>query len=287
MILIKNRLSAGFFSNFNAVIGWYWYSMKTNTPMHVQWNGLVDQNIFESFFIQKHEYDNHIFESDSFYQFSQFYTDLIKNEFKNDISQEFYNKYENGWYLCKGKVYTDPDFQKLRNLYNYIYTTNLKIKSEKLQPFNIPENTLGINYRFIDMYFFNEAPDFSEPLKNHISLDDYHKLYLEQIEKTMEEGKYNNIYLASSQRIFFELCLNKFKDKLLYLPMERLNEGLWQQCRNVSLEKEYTDILTDVFNLSKCRHLLISPSNIAFGLLYINPNINYTVFDFLKNLHTQ
>ena len=58
--------------------------------------------------------------SDSFYQFSQFYTDLIKNEFKNDISQEFYNKYENGWYLCKGKVYTDPDFQKLRNLYNVL-----------------------------------------------------------------------------------------------------------------------------------------------------------------------
>lgn len=287
MILIKNRLSAGFFSNLNAVIGWYWYSIKTGIPVYIHWDGLENQNIFDNFFDQKYTYQNHFFESNSFYQFSPFYSDLIKNAFKEDISEEFYNKHENGWYLCKGKVYTDSDFQKLRNLYNYIYTTNLKIKPNKIITSNIAENTLGVNYRFIDMYFFNEAPDFSKPLKNYMSLDEYHSSYLEQIEKTFEEGKYNNVYLASSQRIFFELCLNKFKDKLLYLPMERLDEGLWQQNRNVTLEKEYTDVLTDVFNLSKCSHLLISPSNIAFALLYINPNITYNTFDFIKNLHTQ
>ena len=287
MILIKNRLSAGFFSNLNAVIGWYWYSMRTDTPVYIHWDGLNNQNIFDEFFNQKYTYQSHFFESDGFYQFSPFYIDLIKDAFKEDVSEDFYNKYENGWYLCKGKVYVDDDFQKLRNLYNYIYTTNLKIKPNKITTSSIPENTLGVNYRFIDMYFFNEAPDFSQPLKNHMSLDQYHSLYLEQIEKTFEEGKYNNVYLASSQRIFFELCLNKFKDKLLYLPMQRLDEGLWQQNRNVTLEKEYADVLTDVFNLSNCSHLLISPSNIAFALLYMNPNITYNTFDFLKNLHTQ
>ena len=286
MILIKNRLSAGFFSNLNAVIGWYWYSMRTDTPVYIHWDGLNNQNIFDEFFNQKYTYQRHFFESDGFYQFSPFYIDLIKDAFKEDVSEDFYNKYENGWYLCNGKVYVDDDFQKLRNLYNYIYTTNLKIKPNKITTSSIPENTLGVNYRFIDMYFFNEAPDFSQPLKNHM-LDQYHSLYLEQIEKTFEEGKYNNVYLASSQRIFFELCLNKFKDKLLYLPMQRLDEGLWQQNRNVTLEKEYADVLTDVFNLSNCSHLLISPSNIAFALLYMNPNINYNTFDFLKNLHTQ
>lgn len=287
MILIKNRLSAGFFSNLNAVIGWYWYSMRTNTPIHIHWDGLVNQNIFDNFFYQKFKYEQHQYENDANFQHSPLYTDQIKKALKEDIGENFHNKYENGWYLCKGKVYVDGDFQKLRNLYNFVYTTNLKIKPNKIVTSNIPENTLGVNYRFIDMYFFNEAPDFSKPLKNYMSLDEYHSSYLEQIEKTFEEGKYNNVYLASSQRIFFELCLNKFKDKLLYLPMERLAEGLWQQNRNVTLEKEYTDVLTDVFNLSKCSHLLISPSNIAFALLYINPNITYNTFDFLKNLHTQ
>lgn len=285
MILIKNRIKAGFLSNLNAVIGWYWYSMRTDTPIYVHWDGLSNKNIFDEFFNQKYTYQSHFFESDSFYQFSPFYIDLIKDAFKEDVSDEFYNKYENGWYLCKGKVYVDDDFQKLRTLYNFIYTENLKFKPESISTFNIPENTLGINYRFIDHYFFNEAPDFSQPLKNHMSLDQYHSLYLDQIEKTFEDGKYNKIYLASNQRIFFELCLNKFKDKLIYLPMERLDEGIHLN-KNVTLQQEYAGILTDIFNLSQCSHLLISPSNIAFALLYMNPTITYTPFHFLTNFHT-
>ena len=287
MILIKNRLNAGFFSNLNAVIGWYWYSMRTDTPVYIHWDGLNNQNIFDEFFNQKYTYQRHFFESDGFYQFSPFYIDLIKDAFKEDVSEDFYNKYENGWYLCNGKVYVDDDFQKLRNLYNYIYNENLKLKSDIIPSYDIPSKTLGINYRFIGMYFTNDEKRTS--YKNLMSLEEFNTKYLDQIEYTFETGKYEKIYLASSNRIFFEQCLHKFQDKLLYLPIKRLEEhqGAYPELdRGVSLKTEYTDVLTDTINLTKCDHLLISPSNIIFAGLYMNPNISYEIFDFLKETYT-
>lgn len=285
MILVSNRLSAGFFSNLNAVIGWYWYSMITEIPVYIYWNGLVYKNIFDIFFKQKHQYHQHTYMDEGFVQLSPLFTEEVKNEFKSYIGENFFNKYENGWYLCKGQIYSDEEFYKIRQLHNYVYNENLKLNTDIIPKINVPENTLGVNYRFIDMYM--NLDEKRTPFKELMSLEEYHKRYLDEIEKEFEEGKYNHIYLASSQKIFFNICLDKFKDKLLYIPMERLNEGLWQQYRQVSLEKEYTDVLSDVLNLSRCKKLLISPSNIAFGLLFLFPEIKFNVFNFLKNTHTQ
>jgi hypothetical protein len=137
------------------------------------------------------------------------------------------------------------------------------------------------------MYFTNDEK--RTPYKNLMSLEEFNTKYLDQIEYTFETGKYEKIYLASSNRIFFEQCLHKFQDKLLYLPIKRLEEhqGAYPELdRGVSLKTEYTDVLTDTINLTKCDHLLISPSNIIFAGLYINPNISYEIFDFLKETYT-
>jgi len=287
MILIKNRLNAGFFSNLNTVLGWYWYSMRTETPVHVHWNGLPNKNIFDDFFYQKFKYDQYQYENNANFQHSPLYTDQIKEAFKEDIGEKLFNTYDNGWFFCQGKVYVDDDFQKLRSLYNYIYNENLKLKSDIIPSYDIPSKTLGINYRFIGMYFTNDEK--RTPYKNLMSLEEFNTKYLDQIEYTFETGKYEKIYLASNHRIFFEQCLRKFQDKLLYLPIKRLEEhqGAYPELdRGVSLKTEYTDVLTDTINLTKCDHLLISPSNIIFAGLYINPNISYEIFDFLKETYT-
>lgn len=284
MILIKNRLNAGLFSNLNAVVGWYWYSMRTGTPAYIDWDGVPNQNIFDYFFIQKHKYEYHQYENNANFQHSPLYTDQIKEAFKEDIGELMYNKYDTGWFLCKGEVYTEPDFLRLRNLYNYIYTENLKLKTELIPTIDIPQKTLGVNYRYIKMYFTNDGK--MTPFKDIMSLEEYHKKYLDQMEFTFENGKYEKIYVASSHRVFFDKCIRKFKDKILYIPLIRLEEDLWEIHRNVSLEKEYRDVLSDVLNLSKCDHLVISPSNIVFSLLYMNTNITYDVFEFLKDVFT-
>lgn len=284
MILIRNRLSAGFFSNLNAVISWYWYSMRTEIPIYIYWDGIHNKNIFDIFFHQKYKHGCYNYENNTFIQHSPLFTDQIKEAFKEDIGKELYEKYESGWYLCKGMIYSDDKFYKLRELHNYIYNENLILNSNLISPINIPRKTLGINYRFIDMYFTDDGK--RTPFKSIMSLEEYNNKYLQQMESTFESGKFDKIYLASSQQCFFDICLEKFKDKLLYLPMKRLDEGLWQQYRKVPLEKEFSDVLTDVINLSRCEELLISPSNIAFGLLFMNLKIKYTVFDFLKQTHT-
>jgi len=284
MILIKNRVEAGFFSNLNAALGWYWYSMRTEIPVHVHWNGLPNKNIFDDFFHQKFKYDQYQYENNANFQHSPLYTDQIKEAFKEDIGEKLFNRYDNGWFFCQGKVYDDDNFINLRRLYNYVYNENLKLKSELIPTSDIPPKTLGINYRYIKMYFTNDGK--MTPFKQIMSLDEYNKKYLEQIESTFENGNYEKIYLASSHRVFFEQCLNKFKDKVLYIPMNRLEEDLWEAQRNVTLTKEYIDVLTDTLNLTKCDHLLISPSNIIFAALYINSNISYNVFNFLKETYT-
>jgi len=284
MILIKNRLSAGFFSNFNAAMGWYWYSMKIGTPIYIDWDGSPNENIFNYFFEQKYKYNSHQYEHNANFQHSPLYTNEIKELFKQEIGESFYNTYDNGWFFCNGKIYKDSSLSKLRHLYNKVYNENLKLKTHLVPITNIPENTLGVNYRFINFYFTNDGK--MTPYKNIMSLEEYNNKYLHDMETEFENGKYEKIYVASSQRIFFEKCLNKFKDKMIFIPLNRLEEDTWEIHRNVPLKKEYTDILSEINNLNRCKKLLVSPSNITFALLYMNPNITYKPFDFITETYT-
>lgn len=283
MILVRNRLNAGYFSNLNAVLGWYWYSMRTEIPIYVLWNGIPDHNVFDIFYQQKFVYQPHNYEHDANVQHSTMFTDQMKEAWKEDIGETIYNKYDNGWFFCQGLLYTEPDFNHLRQLYNYIYTENLKFRFNLDQP-KLPENTLGVNYRFLRFYYTNDGK--RTPWHTFVSVEEYHKKYMEQIESAFENGKFDHIYVASSQQGFLDLCSEKFKDKLLSLPMKRIGEHQTEYERGVSLIEEYTNVLKDVNNLINCRHLVISPSNLIFGVLYLNPNITFDVFDFLKQTNT-
>jgi len=282
MILIRNRLNAGFFSNLNAVLGWYWYSMRTEIPIHVSWGGLPDSNIFDVFYTQKYPWYPYDYEHNANVQHSPMFTDQIKEAFKEDIGETIFNKYDSGWFFCRGQLYTEPFFDNLRRLYNYIYTENLKFHSELIQTDSLPQKTLGVNYRFI--HFYQNLDDV--PFDKLMSVEEYNKKYLNQIEKTMEKGGYEKIYLASSHKLFFDVALERFKDKLLYLPMKRVEEHQTEYNRGITLMEEFVNVLKDVTNLTKCDKLLVSPSNLIFGTLYINPDIKFEVVDFLKQTHT-
>lgn len=279
MIIVKNRLNAGFFSNFNAVLGWYWFHMRTDIPIHVMWDGLPGENIFNRFFTQKFEYSTPLFESNGNVQHSHVFSEDLQSAFKEDIGDELYDKY-NGWFMCRGSLYTEPTFQKLRDLYNHIYLSNLTPKYSF--PNIVPENTLGVNYRYINMYLTEGGIPFSQ----RMTTEAYHNLYLNEIEERYESGKFDKIYVACSHKMFFDICESKFKDKLLYIPMERLKENLWEIHRNSPLTEEFANVLHDVHNLTQCSDLLISPSNIIFSTLMFNPNVPFTVFKFLKDAHT-
>lgn len=284
MILIKSRILAGFFSNLNAAITWYWYSMRTDIPIYVQWDGIDGENAIELFFTQKYRYSSSPdYEHNANFQHSSLFTDQMKIALKEDVGNYLFDKY-GGWFFCQGNIYIEQEFYKLRNLYNYIYTENLKLHDKYITPSHSLTNTLGINYRFIHFYFTDDGK--RTPFSKIMSYEEYNKKYLTQIESTFEDGRFEKIYLASSQEPFFNLCLEKFKDKLLYIPMRRLTANEEEYTRGCSLFEEYSNVLKDVINLTNCSKLLISPSNLILGALYINPHIKYEVFDFLKHTIT-
>lgn len=283
MILIKNRLNAGFFSNLNAAITWFWYSMRTGIPIYVHWDGIENKNAMDLFFIQHHTYEFPQYSFNANFQHSPLFTDQLKEALREDVGDELFDKYD-GWFFCQGSVYTHPNFQLLRNLYHHVYSNNLSLLPTIANNIPFTPKTLGVNYRFIHFYFTGDGKRI--PFNTLMSSEEYNKKYMDQIESTFENGKFDNIYLASSQRPFFEKCHNKFKDKLLYLPMKRLDENQTEYERGVSLLEEHTNVMKDVINLTLCDHLIVSPSNLIFGALYINPTVSFEIMDFLKDTHT-
>ena len=175
MILIKNRLNAGFFSNLNAVIGWYWYSMRTGIPIHVKWDGIPGGNIFNIFFKQKYDYVSHEYEHNANVQHSPLFTDQIKNAIKEDLGDEIVNKYD-GWFFCQGVVYTEPDFYKIRQLYHHVYSENLTLRYEVPDQHHWNDkNILGVNYRFIHFYFTDDG--VRTPFNTLMTTQEYNKKY--------------------------------------------------------------------------------------------------------------
>jgi hypothetical protein len=308
MIIIKNRPLAGFFSNFNAVIDWCWYSELSGEPIYILWNGWDRDgiNIFEELFNQKYKFEPSDKNNDGYYQGSSFRINRV-DQLRQQIVGDMYDEYK-GWFYCGGKIYLNPKFGKLRAVLYNAYAKYLTLKPNIISFADFSKKTLGVQYRFILHYFQNS--ELNLPLSARLSNEQYHEMCLNQIERTFESGGFEQIYLGCDQHGFLELCKIKFQDKLIYVNHQRtfgledwtrktssyldgssissITDGGFRKgwIKTESLLDEYVYVLTDTINLSRCHYFIGSPSNVTFGILTFNPNLQFEIFDHLKDIYT-
>jgi hypothetical protein len=291
-IITINRPTAGFGSNFLQAIDWLWYSQNTKTSTYIGWYNWPDDsyNFFNDLFVQKQIAIPPFYIPNAYYTSDQLSNPNIDEIRYNDLP--LYKKY-NRFFLNVPGIYHEQDFKTVLRFFHSIYKNNLS-----LQPtYSLPKlnYTLGVHIRMSGLYFLHTGP--STPLHTILPEDEFYSRNLQQIKAKYESGKYEKIYLGCDDKKFFDICINEFKDKIIYQNYDR---NLYHNCQNRYTEHspnigesqrpplavEAHNSLIDILNLASCDDFLGCISNFTFTVLVFNPYSNFELFDTVRHLYT-
>jgi hypothetical protein len=198
---------------------------------------------------------------------------------------------------------------KLENPFDYVYDTNKECFYDidincriipSYQELHMSKDLIKlkkINSKFkLKNSLFNKVNEISDDLKLnktlgvHIRLTDmniYHKMdygyfdfddYRMKIDSIMENGDYNNIFVASDNYESISKLINIYGDKILFykdakrVPDEKFDTTSWI-IENFSKEKHWTDAYIDMLLLSRCSGLLYRVSNFVNASMIYSDNI--------------
>lgn len=288
MIEISNNcigsLPPGFFSNFLIVIDWIHNSIYNDEKIFVNWNCGSNKNIWDEFFEQpSFSQDNQ-----SYLKVKNYRSHYEKKYTIQNIDKKLYtySKY-NGWFCNNVNVYYDEFFQNLRDEFSKAFQ-KIKIKQEllnQLPKFNPFDKILGVAVRIPDHYSLGNN-DW-EVVTSVISPKDFYSKLSEEVINEYYEGKYDKIFVACDVQYFIDLVKNKIGEENLiindYKRLEFLNKD-WTY-KNLTLTEEYRLVLIDCLCLSKCSMILGGSSNIFLSSLFIEPNLNFKLFNLLEKCY--
>ena len=206
-----------------------------------------------------------------------FYYDLLYGE--NVWEYYFKQIYTLSEPYCVVQGYTELILLKdnsFRSTMNYIYKNYFilnEITQEKLLPnYKLFEekNILGVHIRRTDKFLVGEYG--TNQMQAPVSL----YIFKEEINKVVDD--YDYIYLATDCIDAARYIKNYYGKKVLYnVNAIRGNstKSIHQHndFKNISGYIKGLNVLTDVFLLSKCKHLIRSSSNVSITSLYLNLNL--------------
>jgi hypothetical protein len=128
-------------------------------------------------------------------------------------------------------------------------------------------NTLGVHVRRTD-----------HAIHGDILPDEY---YFEKIDKNLETGKYNNVFLATDEYKIVDSFRKKYGDKLF------INENITRSSTDVTIpfcnfedkDKLAIDIFKEGIALSKCDKMIFTSSNVSTYVRIIKPEIDCEQID--------
>ena len=285
MIVLKKDAN-GIFSNFLRILDWYCYKEYTNEEIFIDWN-FNDLDLLSLVFdySKPENLENIKLNTNNWVKHSNFTIDINYNNFINKIP--FYEKY-NGYFYTTPEIYKEKDFQILRDEWNYIFNKNLKfkesfIKDNKNKKIVSDKKTLGVHLRSPQHYCHNRhnGPQLS------IDTSIFYSEQAKYVKEYFENNQYEQVYVACDIVEFINyIKLYIPEDKILYHNYSRGTGNMdWREKPNFSHNEEIINCFTDVYNLSMCDELIMSTSNIVFGILMINNKIKYNFFPNLENFH--
>ena len=283
MIIIINF--AGFFSNYLKALSWRICSNNEEkvVPYYLD-RGLKFITVPSHTYLDKNIYNDkeNIWEV----MFEPFNT-YTKAEL-NDTNNTHVMNYPNNWphplnqmYMFGNyKLYYSEHFNKIRYMYNDV------IKEMKLTPFlrdyvekaktvlKNPENTIAVFIRGPAHFFRN----------NYTYIDHI----ISELDILIKENNYEHIFLVTMIDIFYAKVVEKFKEKVIVVEDKRYTsvdkdwgDKDWDHGSNSYLQ-ESLDSYTEVYIASQCKFVIGGASNMLLGCLFMNPNINFKLFDCLQ-----
>lgn len=283
---------SGIFSNFLRVIDWLWYSEYTGESVCFDWKE-GQNDLFDGILNIKGTCEKPEYETSNWVEFCN----LQLNE-KIELRRSKIPFYRKEKYYSKGYFYTTPDIYKeehfnlLRNeLYN-VFTKRIEFCEDflKLPQTNLlkrEERNLGVHIRSMQHYLQN---DHHNGNTLNLNIVEFYKQNAHFVMQEFFEGKYDKVYIACDISDFIEEVKALIpEEKIVFINYTRGNNNQdWKdKYRKESYDSfvEMKNCFIDAYNLSQCNHFIMSVSNIAFGVLIFNPNIEYKMFPMLENLY--
>ena len=276
---------AGFFSNFLKYIAWtlcyenekiifHFVDTIEKTGQYKTMNPistitpylLYKENIWDIMFIKKEEYS---------------LEDLNGQACETNFPTEGYpsplNKINNGYIYCNANIYRHEHFQQIREIY-YGETQKLTLtpyikeyihKNSKALVY--PEETIAVFIRFPGHY-----NDKNDNIYDIIS----------EVEILLHKHNLSYIYLVTMVDEYMKLFMDKFKNKVIMFGNKRLTNIKMDWIDDMQdYKQECIDCFSEVYVASKCKFAIGASSNMLLGCLFLNPTMEFKIFDITANSH--
>lgn len=254
-LIIKNRTSSGFFSNFLIFVDNVKYcEMNEIKPILTMENNYFyndgRDNLWNSFF--------------------EPFNDNIR--VGEEIESNFFLLWNEKFLVHQGKVMvwenSENQEESTKNRLEVYETVKKFTPSKEIQ--NIVDN-------FVNTNFSNQ-----KVIGVHIRGTDYGFHDLDQYVKAIQQYEsFDKVYVASDNQQSIDYIANHFDNVCFYdtdIRKKDINEDVL--CRNLSNDlrvKHGQDVFVESLLLSKCNHLISVNSNVAAAALYFNPYMTYNM----------
>jgi len=268
-IIRRDRLGAGFFSNYFWVLGHTVYAVE-NKMIPV-----VDMKHYKTFYHEKKKIRgtdnawNYYFEEPDGVTLKKAYQSrnykLSEFRYLENYAQKYCGEY--GYPSREAVEYYQPYLRQ----YFKIHEDLLREFEQKMAQLNWKQKKiLGVHYRGTDMKYVQNTDHF-RPL----SLQNY----LEEVKKLMNSSDYTDLFLATDEEYAVNEFCQEFGDKVMlnhtYRAAEETSVGIHEQHGSARKNHQYLlglEVLEDAFFLSKCQGFVCGLSNVAFASILWNQN---------------
>lgn len=279
--------NSGVFSNFLRVLDWMWYHKYSKVPIVINWFGYLDSVLkFKT---------NQMVDVDISLKTSKWVEQESSKLDKTALSSRrlsipFYDSYSmrgcRGYFYTTPRIYFEKEFTILRREFKklfdeFILFNDEFINSPKSNLVDGTKKVLGVHLRYSGHYCHgqHEGPIFSN--------NNFYQENANFIHKKFKEEGYDFLYIACDVEDFYDEIYKIIPmEKVLKLDYERISgDRDWSEKRDINFKNEVENVFHDFLNLSRTNHMVISVSNVCFGVLTFNPNLTYEFFPMLSELH--
>jgi hypothetical protein len=186
-------------------------------------------------------------------------------------------------FVCNAHIYSSSEFPLIRELFHkeinkLIWTPALHAHMEENKKFlKHPDKTMAAFLRCPGQ--LNIDPDKYQ--------EEIFTKQMDELDSLLNEKGFEYIYLITMVDIFYSKIKERFGDKVITLSNKRYVDirDDWSKDVTIDYKNECVTCFTEVYLASLCKFVIGGSSNLVLGTLFMNPNVEFKLFDAVKTLN--